>query len=91
MSTHTPGPWSVEYPYGEHGCYVTAANPRTTNPLICKMMPENADPNARLIAAAPDLLAFAQLVRDFFTDDSIGHAQYLKEQAESAIDKAEGR
>lgn len=29
--------------------------------------------------------SFAELVRDFFTDDSAGHAMYLKEQAEHAL------
>ena len=31
------------------------------------------------------LLSFAQLVRDFFTDDSEGQAIYLRQQAENAI------
>jgi hypothetical protein len=46
--------------------------------------PENAD-NARIMAAAPRLLAFAELVADFFENDSSGHAQYLREQALNAI------
>lgn len=35
------------------------------------------------------LLAFAELVRDFFTDDASGHAAYLKEQAVNAIAQAQ--
>ncbi len=57
---YTPGPWAVELPYGEPGVYVTAANPRYTNPLICRLIDQaqskEGKANARLIAAAPDLL-----------------------------------
>jgi hypothetical protein len=37
------------------------------------------------------LLGFAELVRDFFTDDSAGHARYLKDQAERALAAAQGK
>jgi hypothetical protein len=63
-ATHTPGPWNVEHPYGEPGVYV--AGPNTG--LIAKLCapdshlfnadkPVSIDANARLIAAAPELLA----------------------------------
>lgn len=50
-----PGPWAVERPYGEPGVYVTAADPRKTNPLICRLY-EESEGCANLIAAAPELL-----------------------------------
>lgn len=34
------------------------------------------------------LLKFAQLVSDFFDRDSAGHSQYLKGQADLAVQKA---
>jgi len=40
------------------------------------------------VAARSALLAFAVLVRDFFDTDSAGHAVYLKEQANNAIEEA---
>lgn len=52
--------------------------------------PENQD-NAALMAAAPRLLAFAELVADFFANDSSGHAQYLFEQANNAINATKVR
>lgn len=39
----------------------------------------------QLVAKHDALESFAELVRDFFTDDSAGHAMYLKEQAENAL------
>ena len=49
---HTPGPWAVEHPYGEGGIYVSGTN----TALIAKIYHEQ-EANARLIAAAPDMLA----------------------------------
>jgi hypothetical protein len=37
----------------------------------------------------PELLNFAKLISDFFTDDGAGHAKYLKKQADNVIRKAE--
>lgn len=67
---HTPGPWAVERPYNEPGIYVTGANPRTSNPLICRLMDQAQAPegeaNARLIASAPAMLGVIRdLVEDF--------------------------
>ena len=61
---HTPGPWHYEksehWPHefvitgsNEHGGYVLPILGRTHN------WPHNAEANARLIAAAPDLLSVA--------------------------------
>lgn len=63
MSDHTPGPWRViEAPQLETAVIVAAA---TTNVAILSWMGnaakpiEQRDADARLIAAAPDLLALA--------------------------------
>ena len=60
-TTHTPGPWGVE---SEFQAIVTACNGRLS---VCEVHDHNAtsethtaaeaEANARLIAAAPDLLA----------------------------------
>lgn len=63
-TTHTPGPWYPERPYGEDGVYVACA---ATSALVCKLnkvdgrfyqdAQESIYANARLIASAPELLA----------------------------------
>ena len=65
MSGHTPGEWVVDEFYEDAGCYRI----RAADENICHVhafvphgsTPE-ADANARLIAAAPDLLAALKLV-----------------------------
>lgn len=61
----TPGPWNVERPYGETGLYIVAPN----TGIIAKVWePDSgygyASDNARLIAAAPDLLNMLQRMVD---------------------------
>lgn len=85
---HTPGPWEIEARFS-YVAIITEGKEYVATVSPDYYTQERWD-NARLIAAAPELLAFAELVRDFFTDDSLGHAQYLKEQAEVAIAKATG-
>lgn len=62
-TTHTPGPWNVEHPYGEPGVYVSGPN----TGLIARLYEVHRDyyagdrlatseANAQLIASAPDLL-----------------------------------
>lgn len=59
--SHTPGPWTIERPYQEPGLFVSAADPRRTNPLICRVKDtEEGEANARLIAEAPAMLAALQ-------------------------------
>ena len=53
MTTHTPGPWTVK------GRYVEALDDRQT--IVCEVTGSSENPiaraDARLIAAAPELLA----------------------------------
>lgn len=58
---HTPGPWAVECPYDEPGTFVTA--PSTA--LVCKVYSLDGETaaNARLIAAAPELLELAEEIQ----------------------------
>jgi len=55
MSNHTPGPWRYDYEPGFCGELLA---PNGTN--IAEFITEPNDSDARLIAAAPDLLAALQ-------------------------------
>lgn len=96
-TSHTPGPWNVEHPYGEPGVYVTGPN----TGLIAKLYmpdagmhvadkPVTIDANARLIAAAPDLLAIAQRWMEWATGPVVPIAvrMSIQEDTRAAIAKA---
>jgi hypothetical protein len=80
-STHTPGPWNTEKPYGEPGLYIAA--PDTS--LVAKVWDEN-EANARLIAAAPALLDFAKQYLE--TWPAAGDEDSLTTEARRVIAKA---
>jgi hypothetical protein len=67
MTTHTPGPWKIVYSDGSGPEYITASNQSIATLRwgcsCCKDTPDSFDDmseeeqaNARLIAAAPELL-----------------------------------
>jgi hypothetical protein len=100
LATHTPGPWRAEACDSDefwfsNGYFAVRAGNRTVAPVGIDNdnMSESAA-NARLIAAAPDLLAFAQafveLDRLVSRDDIASGINILLEQARAAIAKAEG-
>ena len=90
MSKHTPGPWRIFTP-GPNGCYtvgthqglMTATVAHSANHLAeC----EQAIADARLIAAAPKLLAALKHLM-------VAHGEqldYAFQQAQEAIAEAEG-
>ncbi|WP_445394246.1 hypothetical protein [Stenotrophomonas maltophilia] len=93
MSKHTPGPWQLAEKYNckdvraVDGPYVADCNASAAIDWRTK------EANARLIAAAPDLLAVARLVDD--VADRIGHEPdsafgQLGGAARAAIAKATG-
>lgn len=100
MNKHTPGPWSVtsepdeEYPVWDVG-HRTVGGPLDGDVLhVCDTVDE-AD--ARLIAAAPEMLEALKWAHDFAYDayDDTKHydktvAEWLV-RCEAAIAKAEGR
>ena len=93
MSTkHTPGPWAVLT--GEFALYVTPAG---GSRAIAQIPPvsQDAEANARLIAAAPELLEALQLLLDIELGGEIGgsfrerlYAAFRK--SEKAVAKATG-
>ena len=97
MSKHTPGPWSLDI--GITGkIEVVATKPMRFNsisagtPVICDVWrhPEIEDfpghANARLIAAAPDLLEALKLARSIIGHPDDAHTQMI----DAAIAKATG-
>ncbi len=105
----TPGPWmrdgitvTVEKPAGEKRRPIATVYPDTS--ISAKASYDQMIGNARLIAAAPELLAELQAVRDacLYTDDD-GTGDYIAVTSEphisedlfdricAAINKAEGR
>jgi hypothetical protein len=91
MSKHTPGPWEV----GGYGGVVIPVN--RNGSIICSMhgrdstyQGDNCKDNARLIAAAPDLLeALKEFVHPY---QSVALTERERnEKALAAIAKAEGR
>lgn len=83
MSEHTPGPWAFDGP-AENIIVWSGPDNR-----VCFMTSDGpAEANARLIAAAPELLRFVEKVRDYArdTDD-----ESLYAAADDLIEKVEGR
>jgi hypothetical protein len=85
MSKHTPGPWSSSMAHKQFKAAVHG--PEGDAIAVCDGVRLGAqnDANARLIAAAPELLQFAMN----FIEDSMMHSNLIA-QAQQAIAKAEG-
>lgn len=94
VSAHTPGPWEAVI-----GDDVWITGPDRDQPWVCDIVPRdhNKPPNeedlanARLIGAAPDLLAALKAAREFGLDDFTYGDQAMYAQMDAAIAKAEGR
>lgn len=87
---HTPGPWSFEMQ--EFGAVIVSDGSSIATAFASKVISGAELPmeaNARLIAAAPDLLEALKELVEAFDDDVMGHKR--KEQAEIVIAQAEGR
>lgn len=95
QATHTPGPWTVvrngdsnaliRYSDGENASYIAQCND-------LQLCPEHGtvEANARLIAAAPDLLAaLEELLADKYLADPINADRMAN--ARAAIAKAKGQ
>ncbi len=85
MTTYTTGPWVrtiYHSPAGESFDIFTPAGG-----LVCNVAHEA---NARLIAAAPDLLEAAKLALEFLDDNRLSECACANDLAQ-AIAKAEGK
>ena len=86
---HTQGPWQVRYSLANKNlASVTARNREPIAPCVG----ENAEANARLIAAAPDLLAALKSITDYDEGSSEEgtYGSEVMERCRAAISKAEG-
>jgi hypothetical protein len=94
MNSFTLGRWTVERPYGEPGVYVSAYPPYKSNPLICWVYEADEgkqEANARLIAAAPDLLAACEAFVDAYgRSHQLEKTDKAERMARTAIEKALG-
>jgi hypothetical protein len=89
--SHTPGPWKIRRlidSFGQPYSTYYLAN-IDIGPCMIWALPENAEQeaNARLIAAAPDLLDACRMLVDGDSPDAISLAYTL---AKNAIDKMDG-
>jgi len=94
MSNHTPGPWEIEEHYHFGYRWISGPGHSQLAQVVWCMEDEDRSPeceaNARLIAAAPELLdALCYLLQ---TSTGETHEQWLEamDQAIAAIAKAKG-
>lgn len=103
MKNYTPGPWKVMFSIPEVGECALAVWPADTvhgcvGSPICKVSPEHLmnetdEANARLIAAAPELLeALVELTNVYDTSDFdiVGKDEVLIKKCKAIIAKATG-
>jgi len=83
-SKHTPGPW---IPVAVEGGWDGVAENENRNSVICALRLNNPA-NARLIAAAPDLLRVAELLVSWLDEEPGAHK--LCDAARAAVAKATG-
>ena len=89
-SKHTPGPW---YVFNE-----TAVRSRNQHPAVAKcdtthglgVWADVERANARLIAAAPDLLAALENILSRFDDDNLKLTVDAIQESRAAVKKAKG-
>ena len=88
MSPHTPGPWKVEQSQEYESTYTIVNGPGFLSHWVNPNAEEEEAANARLIAAAPDLLVACRMaLNDRMYKDWPAIADALM----AAIAKAEGR
>jgi|HubBroStandDraft_4_1064222.scaffolds.fasta_scaffold01416_10 hypothetical protein len=92
MANHTPGPWELrKHNYGNYrdaiGVFRVGSNTAIVDGVWGRNLTES-DTNARLIAAAPDLLEALKLMLHTFGDSD---DRSVIESAAAAMFKAEGR
>lgn len=93
MSKHTPGPWgNHKWNSEEHQISALGGTVALINHDHSHISDEAADANARLIAAAPDLLAALHRAVNHLIMDGVScdDAPQALRQARAAIAKAEG-
>jgi len=85
MSKHTPGPWHAEWNGDAWQIHATQTQIAEVY-YGCDADKERDAPDARLIAAAPDLLAFVRYIRM-----TLPHYSAQVKEAITVIQKATGK
>jgi len=96
MSGHTPGPWDANI---SKGCFsITVGQPKSDYEIIamvtnyeCSRPDAERDANARLIAAAPELLAACEQLTELDVMVVGPDAEEWFEQVRAAIKKAKNQ
>lgn len=93
--THTPGPWNIAIRNRHEGecapgLWITGANNTVVDTGNLKAWPLS-DANARLIAAAPDMLAALRWLVEAVEDNDAGSLESAVARAKAAIARATGR
>lgn len=88
MSKHTPGPWKVFLDGVKTVCGRPGMDRSQLMPVVLLGLGCNKEANARLIAAAPDLLAACEAVIEYM---KYGQFEKAVEVCKAAIDKAKGK
>lgn len=95
MSKHTPGPWKVDTQI-ESPCHCIVVAPTSSRWIASigdRPLGEEGQSNARLIAAAPELLEALEACERRLrrVNNSFGHEEWKEvKQAQSALKKARG-
>lgn len=89
---HTPGPWEQIHSVVRKADALSGTTPTIA---ICDFVwgSRVAEANARLIAAAPDLLAALKRLAEWEADRPLSYVAFerIREQARAAIARAEGK
>jgi len=92
---HTTGPWVIDWNVSRldiFGADETTLVASLRRSPLSQAIDEAARSNARLIAAAPDLLDSLSEIFDYAGGaDSALHDEYVMDRARAAIAKAEGK
>ena len=88
-TAHTPGPWTIESSVNSnYGCEVHSVAAKVkAKRVVCRLGGPDRNANARLIAAAPDLLSALQEVMFEWRN---GYGLRCENQVRAAIGKATG-
>lgn len=95
MASPTPGPWMAAEREGNggKGWVVEVASRGRIADVARRSEPDITEANARLLAAAPDLLAVAEEWRRYFDDATAGRPAYgpILDRTKQALAKAGAR
>ena len=88
--SHTPGPWKYSYEAIDPEWAIVTAQ----GGLVVANVNDNQTANARLIAAAPDMLAALKWIADQYESVDLNHVDFrveAKHRADAVIAKATGK